>query len=241
MEDQPPQEERTSRELPLNDLRVELDEILADERLQAPGRPHLRRLTLACAVISDALRRRGMIATLVGGGAIEFYAPGAYSTEDADLVVEASVGLLDRNRLHNVFADLGFTRSARHYVRDGFFVEVPGTYLEDPFREYRIGPYTLRVVEKEAVLVGRLVEFDQTGHTGHGSQAVAMLRTFAGELDLAILEMLLRRERAGRVYDVLASLAASGQPPTDEALREIWDRLRGRKPQIREGDEQERD
>lgn len=228
-----------SGEPPLEDLRAELDEIFADQSLKAPGRPHLRLLTLACAVISEALRRRGMIATLVGGGAIEFYAPGAYATDDADLVVEPVSGLPDRRRLHDAFVALGFERSARHWVRDGFFVEVPGSYLEDPFGEYRIGPYTLRVVKKEVVLVGRLVEFDQTGHTGHGAQAVAMLRIFARELDISLLTMLLRRERVERVYHALKGLAEYDELVTDEILRGVRDRLRGQKPQIDLEDERE--
>ncbi|HEX2187670.1 MAG TPA: hypothetical protein VHG51_02170 [Longimicrobiaceae bacterium] len=228
-------------EPPLDDMREELDGILRDEGLLAPGRPHLRRLTLACAVISEALRRRGMIATLVGGGAIEFYAPGTYATDDADLVVQSVSGVVDRRRLHDVFSALRFESSGRHWVRDGFFVEVPGTYLEDPFSEYPVGPYALRVVEKEVVLVGRLVEFDQTGHTGQGSQAVAMLRTFAGELDHSLLAKLLRRERSERVYEVLWGLAASDQAMTDELLRDVWDGLRGRKPQRDAGHEQEED
>jgi hypothetical protein len=236
---EPPLDDTASLAAPLDDLRAELDVILADESLRAPGRAHLRLLTLTCAVISEALRRRGMIATLVGGGAIEFHAPGAFATDDADLVVEPASGLLDRKKLHEVFASLGFERSARHWMRDGFFVEVPGTRLEDPFSEFPVGPYTLRVVEVEVVLVGRLVEFDQTGHTGHGAQAVAMLRVLAGQLDGSLLASLLRRERAEKVFQALKDLAETDEPMADEILRETWDRLRGRKPYFDPGESEE--
>ena len=49
--------------------------------------PHVERLTIAAAVLSELLQQHGMVATLVGGGAIEFYAPGVYTTSDLDFVV----------------------------------------------------------------------------------------------------------------------------------------------------------
>jgi hypothetical protein len=64
-------------------LRNDLDALLAGDEL-----PHVERRALAAAIVSEALRARGLEATLVGGGAIEFYAPGAYATCDIDLVVE---------------------------------------------------------------------------------------------------------------------------------------------------------
>lgn len=149
----------------LDDLRGELDAVLTDAAVSEPA-SHPRLHTLACAIISEALRRHGMEATLVGGGAIEFHAPGVYFTDDLDLVVEPRTVTPHRTLLTAVFTTLGFIESGRHWVRGGLFVEVPGSYLEDPFEEYPVGPYTLRVVKKEAVLVGRLVELDQTGHTG---------------------------------------------------------------------------
>lgn len=96
---------------PLTDLRGELDQILADEALRGPeARPRL--LTLACAVISEGLDRHGMRAVLVGGGAIEFHAPGAYATEDVDLVVQSRTGPPERRRLHDVFTRSDSVRGA---------------------------------------------------------------------------------------------------------------------------------
>ena len=47
---------------------------LLDRTMSGDG-PHAEKITVAAAVLSEVLRRRGMEATLVGGGAIEFYAP----------------------------------------------------------------------------------------------------------------------------------------------------------------------
>lgn len=66
-----------------------MDALLDDASLRVPE-AHTERLTLLTAVLSEALRRHGMVATLVGGGALEFYMPEGYVTHDIDLVVERS-------------------------------------------------------------------------------------------------------------------------------------------------------
>lgn len=215
----------------LDDLKSGIGTILSDESLREPA-AHSERMTLLVATISEALRRRGMVATLVGGGAVEFYAPEVYVTYDIDLVVESVSGVLDRGRLDAAFGDLGFTRQGRHWVRDDVFVEVPGSYLEDPFEQHRVGPYTLRVVRPEVVLVGRLVEFDQTGHTGHGAQAALLLQAMGDNWDDGLLRDLLSRERCGNVFGAIKRIVDSGQPVSDALLRDTWDQLRGRTPRL---------
>src|SRR5688500_20347718 len=103
---------------------------------------------------------------LVGGSALEFHAPGAYVTGDIDMPVARDGLAPPRGAVDQVFAALGFRKgSARHWERGDVLVEVPNHDLDDPSEEYQVGPYRLRVVAKEAVLVGRIVEYDQTGHT----------------------------------------------------------------------------
>lgn len=182
-----------------------------------------------------------MVATLVGGGAVEFYAPEGYVTYDIDLVVEAMRGVLDRSALDLAFRDIGFARQGRHWVRDDVYVEVPGTHLDDPFEQHQVGPYTMRVVRPEVVLVGRLVEFDQTGHTGHGAQAALLLQTMGDSWDEALLQDLLTRERCHNVFTALKSIVASGVPISASLLRDTWDRLRGRTSQLEADEAEEED
>ncbi len=101
--------------------------------------------------------------------------------------------------------------------------------LDDPSEEYAVGPYRLRVVAKEAVLVGRVVEYDQTGHTGYAAQAILMLRVFRGRLDRELLATLVRRERVEGAFTILRDLAdrPAEQVVTDDELRMARDRLRG--------------
>lgn len=208
------------RALPsLSDLRDTLDEFFGDDALRDENR-HTERMTLVCAVVCDAFKRRGMRATVVGGGAVEFHAPGAYTTFDTDLVVEPATTRPDRSALDGVFGALGFIKGpARHWVRDDFLIEVPSSHLEGPAEEHQVGPHTFRVVKKEVVLVERLVEFYQTGHTGYGAQAIAMIRAFGAELEPELLERLLHEQEVRVVYELMKQLASSDVEITDDLLR----------------------
>lgn len=71
--------------------------------------PHVERLTVTAAILAIALQNDGMRATLVGGGAMEFYVPGAYTTHDIEFVVEGR----SRAAIDAVFTSLGLRRQGR--------------------------------------------------------------------------------------------------------------------------------
>jgi hypothetical protein len=207
-------------------LRDDLDALLARDELA-----HVERLALAAAIVSEALRARGLEATLVGGGAIEFHAPGSYATSDIDLVVERARPVDDLERaLADSFEALGFARAGRHWRRNDVFVEVPSTRLTDPTESYPVGPYLLRVLRKEILLGERIVGFKHWRATGYGAQALDLMAAFGTDLDEAVLRTYLQREGAEGAYDDLRALAASGRPITDELLRHTMDSLTGESP-----------
>jgi hypothetical protein len=195
------------------DLRSALQETAA-----ATDLPHVERLTFAAAIIATALERAGMTAMLVGGGAIEFYAPGAYTTADIDLVVQGA----NRDRLAPVFESLGLTSKDRHWFIGDLWVEVPGTTLDDPYEPFDLGPYRLRVVRKEIVLGQRVIGFRYWKYWGYGLQAIAMIRAFGQDLDDAVLRTFLRRDQAEAAYELLKELATSGEQYTERDLDQVW-------------------
>jgi hypothetical protein len=179
---------------------------------------HVERITLAAAIITTALRDAGMTATLVGGAAIEFYAPGSYATTDLDFVVEGRT----REAIHEVMSALGFARSGRHWVLDDLFVEVPGSYQAEPTNEYPMGDLVLRVVRKEHVLADRIVGFRHWKYWAYGLQALDLLAAFGDDLDDAALRKHLRSEGAEHAYDLLLHVHRSGSPGTAEVLDSLW-------------------
>lgn len=206
------------------ELRQALEEILASDR------PHVERMTIAAAIISEALRRRGMEATLVGGGAIEFYAPAAYTTSDIDLVVEGRT----REELGKALAALGFARAGRHWLFGDLYVEVPGNWMSDPTETFAVGAFTLRVVRAEVVLADRIIGFKHWRVAAYGAQAMALMVALGETLDEGYLRRRLREEGADDAYQALAALVAAGAAVSDERLRAELDRLHGRPARDRE-------
>jgi hypothetical protein len=182
------------------------------------NREHVERITLAAAVLATALHRAGMTATLVGGGAVEFHAPGAYTTSDIDLVVEGR----PREAVDEVLTALGMDRQGRHWVRGDLFVEVPGNRLTEPADEFQIGPLTLRVIRKEYVLGDRIVGFRHWKYWGYGQQAIDLIAAFGADLNEQVLREYLRKEGAEHAYDLLRAFGASGDPVTQGALDALW-------------------
>jgi hypothetical protein len=198
------------------DLRRLLDDTLASDV------PHVERLTIAAAVISEVLRRDGMQATLVGGGAIEFHASDVYTTTDLDLVVEGP-----RDAVDGALTQFGFSRRGRHWVLGDLFVEVPGNWMSDPVDVVRVGSLSLRVVRREIVLADRIIGFKHWRTTAYGAQAAALLMLFGASLDERLLRNRLRDEGAEDALEALRRLIARGDTVDDASLARLLHEIHG--------------
>ena len=81
------------------------------ERLDSELEPRKRRL-IALGLLTKALAPHGIEPVLVGGGALEFYTAGGYATSDIDLALSSGP------EVDAVFAEMGFTKEGRYWVRD---------------------------------------------------------------------------------------------------------------------------
>lgn len=132
-----------------------------------------------------------------------------------------------RARIGRVFARLGLTQTGRHWERGGLYVEVPGTFLDDPSEPYTLPPWQFTVVTKEVLLRDRLVGFKYWGQPTYGAQAFDMLRAFGGSLDMAWLAPQLRRENVQDVFEALRAHVTAGVAPTDARLERLLAQVRG--------------
>lgn len=201
------------------ELRTLLEQTLAGDR------PHVEKMTVAAAIISEVLGRAGMRATLVGGGAIEFHASDVYTTSDLDLVVEGR----SREELDHALTALGFARRGRHWVLGELFVEVPGHVMTDPVDVVAVDFLTLRVVRREIVLADRIIGFKHWGATAYGAQAVALLALFGDTLDEGLLRERLRSEDAEDALTALRELAGADQGVSEGTLQAVLARLHSRR------------
>jgi hypothetical protein len=163
----------------------------------------------------------------VGGAAIEIHAPGIYLSGDLDYVIDR---VQDGTRqVSDIFEALGFRKQGgRHWVFGDLFIEQVSGPVAGPTEEVRVGESVFRIVTKEAVLRDRVVGFKQWEYTAYGEQALDMLAAFGDELNQGWLYDELRREDSLDALEALRELARSDEPVTDQVLRDLIDRLRGR-------------
>lgn len=178
--------------------------------------PHVEKLTVAAAIVSEVLRERGMEATLVGGGAIEFHAPGVYATSDLDFIVEGR----PRSEIDAALTSFGFERKGRHWMLGELFVEVPGNWMSDPVDVIDVDGLRLRVLRREIVLADRIIGFKHWRSTAYGAQAFALLQVFGASIDEALLRDRLRAEHAEDALAALRRLAEERQRTIGEAQLE---------------------
>lgn len=208
----------------LAQLRQALNLLLSAGMAEDPV-DHARQVAMITSIIADAFEAAAMRVTLVGGSAIEVYAPGLYKSGDIDLVIESESGESRRERLNPVFASLGFEKFGRHWKRGDLFVEVPSQSMEDPSEIVRVGHFPLRIVSKEVLLADRVVGFKHWRHTAYGAQAIEMIAAFGPGLKESILKPRLAKEGALDAFDALEALAKSSVAVPEEKLRELLERL----------------
>lgn len=189
---------------------------------------HARQIAMVTSIVSQAFEVEGLRCTLVGGSAIEIYAPGIFKSGDIDLVIEELRGTADRQRLDPIFASLGFEKQGRHWRRGDLFVEVPSQSLEDPSEVIRLGHFPLSVVVKEVLLAYRVVGFKYWRHTSYGQQAIDMIAAFGDDLRADRLMPRLTQEQAVDAYEALRAMAVSNESVTEDSLQALLERLTGR-------------
>lgn len=115
----------------------------------------LKRRLFIVAVITAALAPHGIRPVLIGGGAVEYYTFGGYTTKDTDLAVA------DHQVLTQVMAELGFQRQGRFWLREDLdsLIEAPATDLageEAPLSSVETGGLICYILGVEDLIIDRL-------------------------------------------------------------------------------------
>lgn len=209
----------------MNDLRADLETIL-EPGIATDPLDHSRQIAAISAILHCAFENADLTATLVGGAAIEIHAPGAFASGDIDLVIEAVHSTGVRDRAAQVFAELGFEKSGRHWTKGDLFVEVPSHSLTNRAEIVQVGSFVFRVIVKEALLVDRVSGFVNWATTSYGQQAIDMMAAFGDDLDMKTLAEGLKREHATQAFESLRQLAVSQQPVTEDTLQDLLAKLK---------------
>jgi len=189
-----------------------------DQALSLPDGPE--RTTAIVAWIQSLFGEEAQVPILVGGGAVEIFTGGAYTTGDLDFVgsVPSSIGAILQSN--------GFARAGRHWIhREGqVFVEFPGSSLGPNERSVRYSAFghDIDLVSIEDLLVDRLGAWEYWKSGVDGANAFVLFRTCRDEVDHERLQVRAAEEgfeaalRALLVFDK----EWPSSDPDDETLEE---------------------
>lgn len=214
----------------LSTARVALGAVASEGLSTEPAR-RAEQIAAVMSALTDAFRERSLRAVLVGGSAIEVWAPGAHVSDDMDIVVTGSLSesrpLPDR--VADVFQELGFKKQGLGWLLGPIYVHVVGYDMYEPSATVELGALRFEAVEPEVPLADRMVGFKHWPNTtSYGQQAIAMLESLGDSLNEERLREQLVREDALDVLEALRALMRSGDQITEPVLSELQQRLRER-------------
>jgi hypothetical protein len=179
------------------------------------------------AALSEAFNSHGLRAVLVGGSAIEVWAPGAHMSMDTDVVVTGRPSELPLpERAAAVLQELGFQKQGVGWELGSLFVHVVGYDVTEPVASVALGSLRFEAVKPEVLLADRMVGFKHWPNTtSYAQQAMAMLAALGNDLDEGWLRERLQSEGALDVLDALRGLMARNVSITEEELESLKRRL----------------
>jgi hypothetical protein len=146
----------------------------------------LKRRLFVLGVITSALSPYGVRPILIGGGAVEYYTFGGYTTRDTDLAVA------DHQRLDEILGRLGFRRLGRFWMRDDLdsVIEAPAGALageEAPLTAVEVDGLTAFVLGVEDLVIDRLNGFVHWHWRADGRWAERLIALHGADMDWAYL------------------------------------------------------
>lgn len=209
-------------------LGIDIEELRAELKKAAGIKEFPERHIKIVLVITKALQDLSIYPVLVGGGAVEFYTVGAYTTGDIDLVAPSGEDINNRLRL------LGFQRIGKNWVNEevGIFLEFPSSSLgtDEDYNEIDIGGGRIRIVSIEDLIVDRLNAFKWWGSTVDGINALLLLNSRILNVDIGLLEAKVKTHDLTDAYQGIVKLwgkVQSGELSMEKATDGI-DKLRRR-------------
>lgn len=158
----------------------------------------LRRKMLLVGFITKKLDQKQVYLYLVGGQAVETYTAGQFTTGDIDITTT------DRNETEVILARLGFKREGMIWLNRklGLAVQIVGSYpsRSEKITTIDVGPFKVRVVGPEDLIIDRLVAAKFWKSERDGEQALALINVFRKRLDLPYLR---NRGREEKVEDMI--------------------------------------
>ncbi len=160
----------------------------------------LKKKMLLTGYITDRLDRNAESIYLVGGQAVETYTAGQFTTGDIDITTT------DRKQTEEVLSRIGFKMQGMVWLNEalGVAVHIVGSYprRSEKIRTIHVGPYKVRVVGIEDLIIDRLVAAKFWKSKRDAEAANALFSGFRKRIDTHYLRARARQEK---VMDILPS------------------------------------
>jgi len=158
----------------------------------------LKRKMLLLGYVTDRLERKKESVYLVGGQAVETYTAGQFTTGDIDITTT------DRKATEEILARMGFERAGMVWLNEaiGIAVHIVGQFptKSEKARLVHVGPYTVRVVGVEDLIIDRLAAAKHWKSQRDVEQARALFDGFKKQIDIQYLR---KRAKEEKVEDIL--------------------------------------
>lgn len=179
----------------------------ADYKELLKERDRFKRKIMFAGFLTGKLSEKNVQMVVVGGGAVEIYTAGHFSTGDIDLAVS------DKNVTESLLQNLGFEKVGMVWVSEQLGVAVHvlgGPYSGDysKTRIFKLGRYSVRLAAVEDLIVNRLsaAKYWKGNVQAELEQAKALLRIHERRIDMTYLEELAKKNL---VDDFLAEIMKS--------------------------------
>lgn len=176
----------------------------ADYKELLKERDNLKRKVMFAGFLTNKLLEKNVQIIVVGGGAVEIYSAGHFTTGDLDLAVS------DKKLTESLLQDLGFEKSGMVWFSEklGIAVHVlEGAYSGDyeKTKIFKVGKYSIRLAAIEDLIVNRLnaAKYWKGNEQAELEQAKALLKIHEKRIDMKYLEEVAKKNK---VEDFLAKI-----------------------------------
>lgn len=163
----------------------------------------LKRKMLLVGYLSDQLSKKGAFVFLVGGQAVETYTAGQFTTGDIDITTT------DQKATEKLLTQVGFKKEGMIWLNErlAMAVHIVGSYpaRTEKVRTVRIGPYMVRIVGVEELILDRLKAAKYWKSGRDAEQALVLFNGFRNRIDIDYLR---KRAKEEGVDDILAETAS---------------------------------
>jgi predicted nucleotidyltransferase len=174
----------------------------------------LDKIMIFTAVLTRELKQYGIKPVLVGGGALEFYTQGNYTTLDVDLVIAG------RDEAKKVLAKMGFSRApgVKSWYSEELelSVEIPDETLAGSMERLTVveldEDLTVYVIGLEDLIIDRLNAYKWWKSLSDGEWATATMAIHFDDIDYKYLKM---RAKEEMIEDVLNEITDRAKKVAD--------------------------